>query len=134
ILLGSVGCSVGPRYKKPGVSLPGQFSAPAVDTQAKAEPSDPEFWHSFHDAELTTLVERSLLANNDLRSALAHYDAAAAMLHLSKFDKYPTVTASEDAGRERLAANQAFGYPRNYRYSTSTINASWELDFYGRIR
>jgi len=137
-LFGTLGCSVGPRYKQPNVSLPGQFSSPAAagsaETSIKAEPSDPEFWHSFHDQELTNLIERSLSANNDLRSALAHYDAAAALLRLSKFDKYPTVTASEDVGRQRLAANQAFGYPRNYRYSTSSINASWELDFYGRIR
>jgi multidrug efflux system outer membrane protein len=138
VLIGSIGCSVGPRYKQPSMTLPAQFVAPATtgstDANAKAEPSDPEFWQSFHDAELTGLVERSLSANNDLRSALAHYDAAAAILLLSKFDKYPTVTASEDVGRQRLAANQAFGYPRNYRYSTSSVNASWELDFYGRIR
>lgn len=138
MLLATVGCSVGPRYKRPAVPLPAQFTAPTAadssDANAKAEPSDPEFWHSFHDAELTALVERALSANNDLRSALAHYDAAAALWRLSKFDKYPTVTASEDTGRQKLAANQAFGYPRNYRYSTSTINASWEIDFYGRIR
>jgi outer membrane protein, multidrug efflux system len=138
VILGTVGCSVGPRYKRPDVSLPTQFTAPATtgspDASAKAEPSDPEFWHSFHDPELTALVERSLSANNDLRSALAHYDSAAALLRLSKFDRYPTVTASEDVGRQKLAANQAFGYPRNYRYSNTTINASWELDFYGRIR
>ena len=136
VLLGAAGCSVGPRYKRPDVALPAQFTAPATNSSpdAKAEPVDLEFWHSFHDPELTSLVERSLSANNDLRSALAHYDAAAALWRLSKFDKYPTVTASEDTGRQRLAANQAFGYPRNNRYSTSTINASWELDFYGRIR
>ena len=136
VVLGSVGCSVGPRYKRPNVSLPVQFTAPATNdsTSAPAEPVDGEFWHSFHDPELTGLIERSLSANNDLRTALAHYDAAAALWRLSKFDKYPTVTASEDTGRQKLAANQAFGYPRNNRYSTSTINASWELDFYGRIR
>lgn len=136
VVLSSVGCSVGPRYKRPDVPLPTQFTPPATNssTDAKAEPADLEFWHSFHDPELTGLVEQSLSANNDLRSALAHYDAAAALWRLSKFDKYPTVTASEDTGRQKLAANQAFGYPRNYRYSTSTINASWELDFYGRVR
>jgi outer membrane protein, multidrug efflux system len=137
-LVGSIGCSVGPRYKRPDLPLPAQFTAPeatgATDATAKAEPADPEFWHSFRDPELTVLVERSLSANNDLRSALAHYDAAEAIWRLSKFDKYPTVTASEDTGRQKLPADQAFGYPRNNRYSNSTINASWELDFYGRIR
>jgi NodT family efflux transporter outer membrane factor (OMF) lipoprotein len=136
VVLASAGCSVGPRYKRPDVALPSQFTAPATNnsTYAKDGPNDLEFWQSFHDPELTGLVERSLSANNDLRSALAHYDAAAALWRLSKFDKYPTVTASEDTGRQKLAANQAFGYPRNNRYSTSTINASWELDFYGRVR
>ncbi|WP_420236138.1 efflux transporter outer membrane subunit [Telmatobacter bradus] len=136
VVMGSIGCSVGPRYNRPDVALPSQFTAPATNAagDAKADAADPEFWRGFHDPELTRLVERSLSSNNDLRVALAHYDAATALLRLSKFDKYPTVTLSEDNGRQRLTANQAFGTPRNYRYSTSTINASWELDFYGRIR
>ncbi|WP_213804206.1 efflux transporter outer membrane subunit [Granulicella sp. dw_53] len=137
MMLGSTACSVGPHYKRPNVTLPAQFTAPATpepDTSPRADASDPEFWHSFHDQELTALVERALATNNDLRMALAHYDTADALLRLSKFDKYPTVTASEDTGRQRLAANQAFGFPRNDRFSNSTINASWELDFFGRIR
>lgn len=138
ILAATLGCSVGPRYQRPTVALPAQFTAPSIQNQpgSTTQPTvvETEFWHSFHDQQLTTLVERALVANNDLRSALAHYDAAQAMWRLSKFDRYPTVTASEDVGRQRLAANQAFGYPRNYRYSNSTINASWELDFFGRIR
>lgn len=138
IAIGTVGCSVGPRYQRPKVALPTQFTAPpaqiSTDATGQATASDTEFWHSFHDPEMTALVERALTANNDLRSALAHYDAANALWRLSKFDRYPTVTASEDVGRQRLAANQAFGYPRNYRFANSSINASWELDFFGRIR
>jgi outer membrane protein, multidrug efflux system len=138
VLLSCTACSVGPRYRRPNIVLPAQFTAPdpsgAADSSPQPEAADPQFWHSFHDAELTALVERALTSNNDLRAALAHYDAANALWRLSKFDRYPTVTASEDIGRQRLAANQAFGYPRNNRYSNSTINASWELDFFGRVR
>jgi len=138
VLLSCTACSVGPRYKRPDVALPAQFTAPAISGSANASPqpeaADPQFWHSFHDPELTALVERALTSNNDLRTALAHYDAANALWRLSKFDRYPTVTASEDTGRQKLAASQAFGYPRNSRYSNSTINASWELDFFGRVR
>jgi outer membrane protein, multidrug efflux system len=37
-------------------------------------------------------------------------------------------------GRQKLGEFQAFGYPRNNRFFTPGINASWELDFFGRVR
>jgi outer membrane protein TolC len=77
ICLGLTACSVGPRYKQPTLVLPQQFTnAQTVDDGPHADASDPEFWHSFHDPELTSLVQRALTANNDLRAALAHYDSA----------------------------------------------------------
>ena len=135
--LGLTGCSVGPRYKQPTLVLPQQFTAPdtaAVDVSIHADASDPEFWHSFHDPELTSLVRRALVANNDLRAALAHYDSANALLREAKADRIPTVTMSTSVGRQKFGSFQAFGYPRNNRFFNPEINASWELDFFGRVR
>jgi outer membrane protein, multidrug efflux system len=137
LFLGLTACSVGPRYKQPTLVLPQQFTAPdtaAVDTSPHADASDPEFWHSFHDPELTLLVQRALVANNDLRGALAHYDSANALLREAKFDRIPTVTMSTSVGRQKFGSFQAFGYPRNNRFFNPEINASWELDFFGRVR
>src|SRR6204780_224672 len=137
LAFGLTACSVGPRYKKPTVALPQQFTAPdsaTVDSSPRADANDPEFWHSFNDPELSSLVERSLAANNNLRAALAHYDSANALLHEAKFDRYPTVTMSTSVGRQKLSEFQAFGYPRNNRFFNPEINASWELDFFGRVR
>jgi multidrug efflux system outer membrane protein len=134
---GLTACSVGPHYKQPTLTLPQQFTAPdtaSVDVSPHAEADDPEFWHSFHDPELSSLVQRSLTANNDLRAALAHYDGANALLREAKFDRYPTVTMSTSVGRQKFSADQAFGYPRNNRFFNPEINASWELDFFGRVR
>jgi outer membrane protein, multidrug efflux system len=135
--LSLTGCSVGPRYKQPTLVLPQQFTGPnaaTADVTPPAEASDPEFWHSFNDAELSSLVQRALTANNDLRVALAHYDSANALLREAKFDRYPTVTMSTSVGRQKFSALQAFGFPRNNRFFTPEINASWELDFFGRVR
>ena len=135
--LALTGCSVGPRYKQPKLVLPQQFTAPnpaTADVTPPAEASDPEFWHSFNDAELSSLVQRALTANNDLRVALAHYDSANALLREAKFDRYPTATMSTSVGRQKFSAPQAFGFPRNNRFFTPEINASWELDFFGRVR
>jgi NodT family efflux transporter outer membrane factor (OMF) lipoprotein len=137
LVFGLVGCSVGPRYKRPTVALPQQFTAPDsanVDSSPRADANDPEFWHSFNDQELSSLVERSLVANNDLQAALAHYDSANALLREAKFDRYPTVTMGTNVGRQKFSADQAFGYPRNNRFFSPGINASWELDFFGRVR
>jgi multidrug efflux system outer membrane protein len=135
--LALTGCSVGPRYKQPTLVLPQQFTAPnaaTADVTPPAEASDQEFWHSFNDAELSSLVQRALTANNDLRMALAHYDSANALLREAKFDRYPTVTMSTSVGRQKFSALQAFGFPRNNRFFNPEINASWELDFFGRVR
>src|ERR1700723_3235865 len=135
--LGLTACSVGPRYKQPTLVLPQQFTGPdtaTVDVSPHADASDSEFWHSFNDPELSSLVQRALTANNDLRTALAHYDSANALLREAKFDRYPTVTMSASAGRQKFSEFQAFGYPRNNRFFNPEINASWELDFFGRVR
>ena len=104
LALGLTACSVGPRYKQPTVALPQQFTAPdsaTVDSSPRADANDPEFWHSFNDQELSSLVERSLAANNDLHAALAHYDSANALLREVKFDRYPTVTMCASVGRQK---------------------------------
>src|SRR6202161_4240417 len=135
--LGLTACSVGPRYKQPALALPQQFTAPdtaTVNVNPHADASDPEFWHSFNDPELSSLVQRALTANNDLRATLAHYDSANAFLRQAKFDRYPTVTMSTSVGRQKLSEFQTFGYPRNNRFFNPEINASWELDFFGRVR
>jgi outer membrane protein, multidrug efflux system len=137
LALGLTACSVGPRYKQPTVALPQQFTAPdsaTVDSSPRADANDPEFWHSFNDPGLSSVVERSLAANNDLHAALAHFDSANALLREAKFDRYPTVTMSTSVGRQKFGEFQAFGYPRNNRFFSPEINASWELDFFGRVR
>ena len=61
--LGLTACSVGPHYKQPTLVLPQQFTAPdaaAVSGSPHADASDPEFWHSFNDPELSSLVQPAL--------------------------------------------------------------------------
>src|SRR6202789_4480153 len=135
--VGLTACSVGPHYKQPAPALPQQFTAPdtaTADVSPHADASDPQFWHSFNDPELSSVVQRALTANNDLRVALAHYDSANALLREAKFDRYPTVTMSTSVERQKFSEFQAFGYPRNNRSFNPEINASWELDFFGRVR
>ncbi len=138
-------CTVGPDHVRPTLEVSDHFvRAKAIDVTstnvaapALALQENAEFWQSLGDPQLSALIEQTLLANHDLRIAMSHYDAANALLREAKFDQLPTVTASADASHSRLSADEALGVPgdqRNIRSYDVGINASWELDFFGRVR
>ena len=133
------GCAVGPDFRTPELPQAGaQFAraeSSAVPQQASPETgSDAAFWRQFQDAQLTQLVEQALRANQDLRGALARLDAAQALLRESRLDQLPTLTLSGQALQQRRSESQAMGGPRSQRSYSAGINATWELDLFGRVR
>lgn len=141
-------CAVGPDYQTPAApaGLPAQFARADADgarsgasavkgSAAIATPAaDAEFWRSFHDPKLTALIEQALKSNNDLRASLARFDSSNALLREVKFDRYPTVTATAQGGHQRVSQDQSYGFPRSSDVFGLSANASWELDFFGRVR
>jgi len=137
-------CAVGPDYVRPTLPTPERFAQsqaaamPAAADAGQAKPdASAEFWQDFGDPLLTQLVDEALLANHDLRIALSRYDRANALLRGAKFDRYPTLTANAEAVDSRASADQAPGVARADRDAESYsagINASWELDLFGRVR
>ncbi|MEN2385418.1 MULTISPECIES: efflux transporter outer membrane subunit [Comamonas] len=137
------GCAVGPDFRTPELPQAGaQFARAepsAVPQQASPETgSDAAFWRQFQDAQLTQLVEQALRANQDLRAALARLDAAQALLRESRLDQLPTLTLSGQALQQRRSESQApsgaQSGPLSQRSYSAGINASWELDLFGRVR
>jgi len=132
------GCAVGPDFRAPELPAAGaQFARAepsAVPQQASPETGfDAAFWRQFQDAQLTQLVEQALRANQELRGALARLDAAQALLRESRLDQLPTLTVSGQALQQRRSESQAPSGPRSQRSYSAGINASWELDLFGRV-
>ena len=131
-------CTVGPDYVRPDTAAPERF-AHLMDGAAAAEPrrGDDAFWRSFGDPLLDRLVADAFGANHDLRIALATWDRAKAQLRGARLDAFPVVGASAQAADTRASADQQPGSDRDARdgesYSVG-IDASWELDLFGRIR
>ena len=131
-------CAVGPDFVRPDMAVPGAFvQSPATTAVGTTLAVDPAFWTTFGDPQLSALVEQALDANHDLRIALASYDRANALLRGAKFDYFPTITASAEGSDGRASSDQMPGIGRDGRdgeaYSAG-IQASWELDLFGRIR
>jgi NodT family efflux transporter outer membrane factor (OMF) lipoprotein len=129
-------CAVGPDYVRPETRTADAFGQ--LDGAAhQGEQPVAEFWGSFEDPLLTRLVEGALTANTDLRAGLARLDTARALAGLSRFDYFPTVTASGEHVRSRASADEAPGIPRDQRdveLYRGGFNAFWELDLFGRVR
>jgi multidrug efflux pump len=134
-LLGLVnGCkAVGPDYSEPTVQVPADF---ANQDQPGMLTSDVEvaWWRGFQDEELNQLVGEALADNHDLRIATARLREARALLSFTEFDRYPTVTTRGTYAYERLSQAAAGDADRDRELYHVGFDASWELDFFGRVR
>ncbi len=107
------------------------------DSPWNTELPDASFWRGFGDPTLRALIAQALSENRDLQTALARYDASNALLREARFDQIPTVTANAEIGHHLTSKDQAFGASRSERdtpKSGASVNASWELDLFGRVR
>jgi len=128
------GCkAVGPNYSEPVVPVPTDFAnqdQPGMSTSAV----EVAWWRGFEDEELNQLVGEALTDNHDLRIATARLREARALLSFTEFDRYPTVTTEATYERQRLSQAAARGADRDTELYHAGFDASWELDFFGRVR
>ena len=137
-----VGCAVGPTYKRPQVAVPSQWTvAPARGTSTKPAETD-EWWASFQDPELNSLIERAVGRNLDLKLALERVQEARAVRGIARSGYFPSVDANASSTRNRQRVIAApFGQrtspafvPIEYNNFQGALGASWELDVFGGIR
>ncbi len=134
VLMGLGACStVGPAYERPAMSLPAGYSN--VDGNWKpAQPGDGlprgSWWTIYGDPQLDALAARLERGNQNLRQAEARFRQASAIANAARADRYPLVTGGASGSRSRT--DGAAGGPRSsYEFD---LRASWEPDFWGRIR
>ena len=128
------GCAVGPNYVKPSTPVAPQFAGATQPGYSSADAQE-KFWTQFGDPTLDRLIDESLVANHDLRIALAHLVEARADRRHSQFDLAPTVTASGGYTKERFpAVSSPTGATFTQQFYDAGFDAFWELDFFGGIR
>lgn len=128
------GCVAGPDYHEPDIAVPAQFAGAQAPRYSREEADLAAFWTVFDDATLSRLVQQSLLANHDLRIALARLNEARALRGVARLDLAPVTTAGGGYTDQRLAAAAAAGGIREFEGYDAGFDAFWELDFFGRHR
>jgi NodT family efflux transporter outer membrane factor (OMF) lipoprotein len=141
------GCTVGPNYQKPTAPAPPAFKEnappPAIPngTWKQAQPSDQalrgKWWEIYNDSQLNALEEKVAVSNQTLKAATEQYFAARAAVRVARADYYPTLSAGPSISRERLSQNRPTTVPQAKSQFNDFVlagQASWEPDFWGRVR
>lgn len=128
-------CALGPDYKRPSIETPGQYRAQTEEAGTDSF-GDVGWWTVYQDPTLQALLRTALENNLDLRIAATRVEQAQAALGVARLGQVPRISAGAGATRqERSDAQGAVpGLDRiNSQYSAS-LNLSFELDFWGRLR
>lgn len=129
------GCTLGPKYKRPPVAVPGTYRGLAPEAGPPITPSfgDEKWWTVFQDPQLQALIREALSQNYDLRIAAARVLQAQAALGITRADQFPTITGGVSTSNDRIPATTV---TREYETSPFQVNLSlfWELDFWGKFR
>src|ERR1039457_6470317 len=142
------GCSFAPKYAKPVVQTPAAFKELApdqfkdVEGWKAAEPKDDtirgQWWEMFHEPELNAFESQVAISNQSVVAALANFLVARAVVKQARSQYFPTVTASPSVTRSRQSSvvTQSSSSPTPFTVTEYSlpVDASWELDFWGRIR
>jgi multidrug efflux system outer membrane protein len=137
----TTGCTMGPRYKRPTVAVPGSYRGEAPEQGARPQDTAPQivplgeekWWDIFQDEQLRTLIRTALKQNYDLRIAASRVLEAQAQLGITRADQFPTLGAGGAIADVRSSQSKLVP-----EFETSTgqanVSAAWALDFWGQFR
>lgn len=129
------GCSVGPDYQRPAMALPTHYKEAKSWTQATPQDASRkgEWWMVYHDATLSSLLRQVSISNQNVASYAAQYREAQALSAQSRAALFPSL--DYDASSTRSGSRASTSGQRSVSNSHSaTLNASWELDLWGKLR
>ena len=134
--LALAGCaSMAPPHETPALPVPARYAAP--DTDAAAVAAAGTGWRDyFNDPSLQALIEQALAHSRELRATALRVDEARALYGIQRADLLPTVGAQAGMERTRVPGDlNLTGQPVvGSQYQAGLGLASWELDFWGRVR
>jgi len=132
ILVG--GCAVGPGYQSPPINAPAAFRGDSdISTNSFA---NLPWWQVFHDDTLQSLIRTALTNNYDLRIAVTRVEQARALAAQARAGFFPQVNYAATAARGQNIAGGNTPAPTGTigNVFAADVNASWEIDLWGRIR
>lgn len=142
LLAATLGCTVGPGYKRPTAEVPSTWKGEGPWQTATPKDSIPKgtWWQIFHDAPLDQLEQQLLDANQSLSAARDRLSEARAQARIASAAFFPTVNADPSVQRQRLSGDRPLSggtvasFPVSQNVVSIPFSVSYELDLFGRVR
>lgn len=130
------GCmTVGPNYSRPEVQVPATWR---IDLSEAEEVANTTWWEQFDDRVLNDLIQSALRGNLDVRIAAARVDQFIGLLRAARSQGLPQVGYGANVSRNRTSE---VGMPPLsplldpvFNLYQGTLQASWQIDLFGRVR
>lgn len=128
-----VACQVGPQYKRPKVDVPQLDKKIDISQWIKSD-----WWLIFDNSILNQLEAKAIKNNYDLKQAIENINVAAAQVDAVFGDLLPSIALGADASKDRISKTgmnyRTPGQPRVIRDYDTKLQASYELDLFGKYR
>lgn len=124
------GCTVGPNYKRPAVSVPDAYrGAPSLTSPSTQDFGEMDWWTVFQDPVLQSLIREALVNNYDFRIAANRVMQAQDQLGITRANQLPSLSGFAGINYERTPPERA-----DPTLDSAGLQLSWVLDFWGQYR
>jgi len=126
---------VGPNYQRPDVDA---LETWRFEEKEVKDIVNTQWWEQFHDPVLNELITTALQENKDVKIAAAVIEEYMGYYGVERAPLFPQIGAGAVAGRDRATEegpsplSSAVENPAN-NYQ-AFLNASWEIDLWGKLR
>src|SRR5229473_6864352 len=138
---------VGPNYHPPKTTVPDAYRQQPSAAGTNTDAALGNWWATLNDPELTSLIDRAVRANLDLKVASSRVLEARAARRITRADLLPTVESRDAVQRVRGGLTSGlFNVNKGSSGGSSLLtpfesnvfqlgfDASWEIDFFGGRR
>jgi NodT family efflux transporter outer membrane factor (OMF) lipoprotein len=138
----TLGCTVGPGYKRPAAEVPNAWKGEGPWQAAAPKDAIPKgtWWQIFHDEPLDQLEQQLLQANQSLVAARDRLSEARSQARIASAAYFPTLSADPSGQRQRLSGNRPIAgstapiAPVSQNVFSIPFSVNYELDLFGRVR
>lgn len=129
-------CSLAPKYTRPDAPVAADYPTPSAAAAKQLRAYETGWRTFFTDQRLQSLIATALNNNRDLRVAALRIEEARAQYNIQSADLLPNLngTATGNRGRTPAGVSSTGTSIVTSNYQVGLSLASFELDFFGRVR